>query len=994
MSRMSPCRLAWLILTRSLLLYSLAAFLLLSVTVLASDAPPDVQYTLASWTERDGLPANFILTIRQDSEGYLWVATSGGVARFDGTKFSRWSASDELSEAGPIRAMSPARDGSLWIATPGMVGVVREHDGHVTKYTPQHGLPAGFVTSLLEAKDGAIWAGGTAGLARFRDERWEEIPLGPHSRKPSVNAIFEGSRGDLLICTSSGIIRHTSQMGSPPLDARYSGVPCNSIAQDTGGQIWFTDYRGDLRTLNGPMPAPGSNVQIDMNGPALLVDRRENLWVASRANGLIRISKNSDGSRKMASVFTDKEGLAGKLVRALFEDREGNVWVGTDQGLTRVSPSLVMSLSSGDQAVNAIARAGNDIWLGTSSGLIRLSNERQTNFTSRDGLPHGEVNALYADEHGGLWIGTATGGVAVVANNGFRVLALRGDIQPRRLRAMTLDRRGTLWLADDERGLFRWKNGTLRAFEVPLQLRNNEPRAAFTDSRGRVWFGFSLGNVGMYDGDRFAVYSTSDGLPRGAVNAMCEDDVGTIWLATNAGLSYFANGRFVTRNFVKGLSARRIASMIADETGSIWLGISTGVLRIDRSEIVKALGDNQYRLHGRLYDATDGIRGSLMSRGYPHIVREPNGMLWFATTSGVAVFDTRRLSETRWTAPRVAIESVTIDDYQVKSGPTLQLTSRPAMLQFTYTALSLGAPTKLRFRHILEGVEDQWVDDGSNRQVTYAHLGPGKYRFRVAATSGDDIWDERNGVVEFTIPPAFFQTKRFYVASAGLVCLLVIGGWLWRERQIRRQFAFVLAERARVSRELHDTLLQSLVGVVLQLRYISSQLAPSSEYLKQELGRMRAQVEYYIREAQESIRDLRSPRSETGDLASALRRAGEHVTTGEPVVFELALCGVPQPIPARVQQELVRIAHEAMTNAVRHGHPTQVQVELAFSRNAVRVRISDDGCGFDPDATNDNGQGHWGIQIMRERAAQINGTMTISSAAEHGTSIEVMARLA
>jgi len=449
--------------------------------------------------------------------------------------------------------------------------------------------------------------------------------------------------------------------------------------------------------------------------------------------------------------------------------------------------------------------------------------------------------------------------------------------------------------------------------------------------------------------------------------------------------------RFVTFTTSNGLPGNRIAFVIEDETRHLWLGIGSGLLRIGLDEFDTALQTPGHRLRYRMYDASDGLHGTPVRRGTPNVARTPDGTLWFGTSVGISIVDPERLAHDRPPrAPR--IEDVVINGVRTQADSGLRVPSDTSSVQIEYTALSLSAPSKLRFRRRLDGIDRDWIDDVA-RQAAYAHLPPGTYTFRLSAGNGTGVWSEPT-VWTFRVLPAWYQTWTFAAGCVGLGVVLLGGVWRLREHKIRTQFSAVLAERARVGREIHDTLLQSLVGLAFQIDNLSADVPPTAGAIKQELERIRHQVDHYIDEAQQSIWDLRAPRLESVDVATALRERAEPIIDAAGVAFDFKTTGVPRSVAPRVQQQLLRIVQEAIMNAIRHAAPRNVRLELAFGERLLCVYVTDDGRGFDPQAPRVDGDRHWGLSIMHERALQIGGRLAIASAPGRGTRVEMTVPLA
>jgi signal transduction histidine kinase/ligand-binding sensor domain-containing protein len=959
----------------------------------AAEATPSIlDYTTASWSEKDGLPSSYVTSVVQDATGYLWVGTAAGLVRFDGYRFTDWTSDTavELPNLG-ILDLCAARDGSLWISFSGSSNVGRLRDGKLTSFGPADGLPDGSVQVVFEGRDGTIWAGGHGGLSQFRDGQWARLGGRLGLPEPTVEGLFEDRAGQLWAGTSAGVFRQLGRSDAFEFFETASRTAARDFVEDDAGVIWTTDALRGFRHLNRGRAAAGTAPpRPTAVGYRLLSDQRRSTWVATLGQGVLRVRSGDAGLT--VERLTEATGLSGDTALCLFEDREKNIWIGTHQGLTRLSEAKIRAVlrRNADEpaATPSAVEATPDgsVWIGTRAGLIRFQEGRRTVFGRKAGLPGPGVSALHADERGDLWIASAAG-IVRHSQGRFEPIRLPPEISLSRITAIAADSRGVLWICDFDKGLFRWQHGTMTAFETPSDVGSNPGMAAYRDRSQRIWIGFGAGTVGVLEGDRFRTYSRADGLPAGRIHGIYEDQQGRIWLAADDGLSRLDNGQFVTVTRANGLPKGRLFWVAGDQEGRLWLWYTSGLVRLDATEFDRLAANSAYRIQYILYDASDGLRGTPVQTGFPHVVGARDGTLWFITSGGAFVLDPRRLAEQR-EPPAIRIEAVVTDERRFAAVEGVRLPPRMSKLQIDYAALSLTAPGKVRFRHRLDGVDSHWVDNGTNRQATYAHLGPGRYRFEVAAHSGNGRWGEPPAVWTFSVQPTFYQTRTFFISCAILTGLLVWTVWQLRIRQIQREFSMVLAERARVAREIHDTLLQSLVAMAVQLDNVASELGPSLVSVKDDLGRFRRHVEDSIGEAQRSILDLRTPEALTRDLADTLRETAERVTSDVAVQFHYKVSGTPRPCSSRVQHQLSRIAHEAIVNAVRHARATRIRMELLYNRDSVRLRVVDDGCGFEPETAARREGDHWGLTIMRERVEYLGGTLTVTSAPGCGATVE------
>jgi signal transduction histidine kinase len=465
--------------------------------------------------------------------------------------------------------------------------------------------------------------------------------------------------------------------------------------------------------------------------------------------------------------------------------------------------------------------------------------------------------------------------------------------------------------------------------------------------------------------------------------AVHEDKEGALWIATTAGLRRVHNGRSNTLTQTNGLPTNSLTTLVEDRDGFLWIGFKSEVIRLAKGEVDKAAQDSSYRVRYTHYDASDGVPVPLRCRR--SVARQVDGTLWFVTDAGVAVIDPGRLP-TSAPPPTVFIERVAADDQSLSHPPEGMAFPRgTASLRIDYGAPSLASATKLRFQFRLEGLDRSWVDAGAARQAVYTDLQPGAYRFHVRSTAGGN--NEAVTQWAFTVQPFFYQTKGFYTACILACCVTLAAVWKLWVGHLHRQFTVILDERTRIARELHDTLLQSMAGMVLKVEALAMDATGTVAHGLRDLRR---EMEYHIEEARESIWNLRSSVLEKQTLAGALQEFA-HVVEGYPGHVEVTVVGKPQRYSREVEEQLLRIGQEAMRNAVRHANAKHLCVELAYERDRVKLRVVDDGCGFDV-ASQREGAGlgpQWGLRGIRERAARVGGRVQVLSGAGGGTEVEV-----
>ena len=935
-------------------------------------------YFVTTWSEKDGLPAGSIRSLEQGAEGDLWLGTDLGLVRFDGVRFVPFASLGwGRMPAGGVEVLLRARDGSLWAGLNGRTSIVRIRQGATTVFGVAEGLPDAQITGLYQDPAGTVWAASLAGLFRFDGARWIRTEL-PRSGSDSVLAVREDGQGRLWAVSSQAVFRRGSADAPFEVVERLT-VASNrwqSLTMDRRGQMWMSDFEHGIRQLEG------ARLRVSAQGHAwgvdTLLDSQGAMWIATRGQGLWRVA-DPDHPEK-PTIFTARDGLVNDAVQTVLEDRDGNIWIGTPAGLQRLSPHRVTPLR--DLGVVRVLDATLDgsVWVGTSHGLMRITPAGRRVFTTADGLPGSVVLTLHADNAGGLWVATERG-VARYANGRFVPLPV-GSSQIQRVFGIATPRPGDLWLRDFWFRLFHWQDGAMVEPDVPAEFRRNV-FGVLSDRAGNLWIGGSGGKLGLRRANgTFTTYS----LPTGAVMRLFEDRDGAIWAGGDDGLSR------VTSDGVESLSRAQgfpgsVKAIVEDRAGDIWIGVGSGLIRVVKAEFGRAAAAGGRGFNYRFLNVADGLAGTPIAEGVRTGALAADGRLWFATSGGATLVDPARVGASP-PMPPVRIESLRADGQRFDPETRMFEASRTSHVHVTFAALTLTDPTRVRFRYRLEGFDHDWVDAGPTREATYANLPPGQYRFVVEATNGDGVWKSGTDS-RFGIAPMFYQSFWFYILCAALVGGMVAGVWRYRVGQVRRQFALVLGERIRMSREIHDTLLQGLAGLALEVDDLAHSLDGTAPGARDRALAMRKRVEDYLRQARLSIWDLRSPELATKDLALALRDAGQRAIGDRPVRLGLVVHGESKICPPRVKEQLLLIGQEAVSNAVRHGNPTHVEVELTCQADRLQLRVSDDGTGFDPDEMTDR-DGHYGLRGMRERAQQVRGSVVIHSRPGHGTLVEAV----
>ena len=975
-----------------------SAFLLLACCPSAFALNPKLdvsQYAHTSWKIRDGFPKGEISSIAQTPDGYLWLGTEAGLFRFDGVRHVLWRppGNKELP-SNWIFSLLVARDGTLWIGTE--KGLVSWKEGKLTQYAE---LAGRYIFKLLEDREGTVWVSGAAvpvgKLCAIRNSSvqcfGDDGSLGR-----AVFNLYEDSKGNLWAGVKDGLWRWNP--GPPkfyPLAGEPDGIQC--FGEDNDGTLLVSWNGGIHRFVDGKTEAysiPGRVGQI--RARRMLRDRDGSLWIGTFNEGLVHVHQGK------TDVFGLSQGLSGQGANVLFEDREGSVWVAGGNGLDRFRDFAISTFSvnqgfSSPRIRSVLADRDGGIWMATPDSLNRWHNGQATilNIKTNRFNP----NSLFQDDTGRIWVSTPFG-FGYLNNDRFvSISEVAGAVT-----AITQDTAGNLWFANEHTGLFQVLRESM-VQQVPWsKLGHNDHVSAMSadPSHGGLWLGFFLGGVAYYTKDQIrASYTTADGLTGGRVSDFLLDRERTLWIATESGLSRLKHGRFATLTSKNGLPCDGVHWLREDDARSFWLYTPCGLLRVARSELDawEAAMDRDINakptVHATVFDIADGVRSLATANHFsPQVAKSTDGKLWFVVgEGGVNLVDPNHLSFNNLPPP-VQIEQFVADrkTYDSISG-LLRLPPLIRDLQIDYTALSLVAPEKILFRYKLEGRDRDWQDAGNRRQVFYNDLAPGNYRFSVIASNNSGVWNETGDYVDFTIAPAYYQTAWFRI-SVVLLFLFVLGAlYQLRLRQVARvvraRMEERLEERERIARDLHDTLLQSVQGLILKFHAVSKQI-PADMPAHNALEKTLDHADQVLAEGRDRIRNLRVHSASLSDLPAAFRSVAEETSEGRDAIFKTVVEGHVRELHPLVLEECYCIGREAIINALSHSEGKHVEAEITYDSRQFRLRVRDDGRGIDPKILEAGGRpGHWGLRGMYERAEKIGGQLKFWSRPDTGTEVEL-----
>jgi ligand-binding sensor domain-containing protein/signal transduction histidine kinase len=965
-------------------------FLLLlggSETAFALDSRRDLsQFSHEVWLTENGLPQNTVHSIAQTRDGYIWIGTEEGLARFDGVRFAVFDKQNTPQlKSNYIRTLLADRHGALWIGT--AEGLVRMLDGKFTVFTTNEGLPSDTIQAVYEDREGNLWVATATGLGLFKSGGLTTFTTKERLISGSIQALFEDADGALWIATPYGVGQVKD--GTFTNYTVRDGLGSNSvraIQQDRDGRLWFGSLGGLTSFSRGRFTTYTTRDGLPNDRIISLHAGRDGDLLVGTAGGLCRFT---DGR---FTGFNAGDALSTSTILSLLEDLEGNLWIGAESGGvnllkdTKFTTYTARNGLSNDLVKSIYGDHQGNTWIGTDGGGLNLLKDGKLSvYTTRDGLSSNVVLALSGDGAGNLWAGTPDG-LNRFSQGKFTIYTAADGLANNDVRSICADHRGNLWIGT-RGGLTRMKDGVFRTFTEVDGLPNDLIATLYEDTKGNLWIG-TFGGLSRLMNEEFTTFTTKDGLSNDAVISLYEDSDGTLWIGTNGGgLNRMKDGQLTAYTTRNGLLDDVVYRILEDGRKNLWLSCRKGIFHIDKKELDEFAQGRIPSITPVAYGTADGMMTRECSGGGdPAGWRGSDGKLWFPTIKGVAMIDPERI-KTNAQPPPVVIEQIRINDQPIPLRDRIELPPGTTRFDLYYTAPSFVAPEKVRFKYKLDGFDKDWIDSGTRRIAYYTNLRPGAYTFRVIASNNDGVWNQTGAALGLYLKPYFYQTYWFY---AVFVLGLAMFAWLLfrlRVRGIEAQFGAVLAERTRIAREIHDNLAQEMSGISVQLEVVARTMPPGADAARTHLDRARRQVRHGIAEARRYVWDLRSPALEDNDLPTALSETARRLTNETAIQAQVEVNGTFRPLARLVEDNLLRIGQEAMNNAVKHAQAQRIFVNLVFDARRVRLSVRDDGRGFDSQVAGNGRAGHFGLIGMRERAAQIGGTLSIHSTAGSGTEV-------
>ena len=973
------------------------------------------QYLRESWGVEKGFPGESITAIAQTSDGYLWIGTDKDLIRFDGLNFREFElAHPDPIRIGPVRTLVVDASDNLWILLQN-TQVFRYHNGI---FEPARGLNEGDTSAMARGASGAVLlSSSSAGILTYSENGYRNL---------SSAALFTDAR------------RALNEQSTPSSWFDRLASPTSlviSMAQTDDGKIWLaTEHRGLFYLQQGHISSV-SNGRADTTIRCFLPLKNSELWLGT-ANGVLRWNGTELSSAGVPSSLLNLDVLS------ILRDRDSNIWIGTSRGLFRYNANGV-SLPSTPETTGPVTALFEDreanIWFGSARGLERLRDSAFVKYSMPNSKSQ-STGPVYVDSRGRTWIAPIEGGLRWLKgekNGAVTAAGIANDV----VYSITGTDKDDVWVGRQKGGLthlqYSGSSFTAKAYTQADGLAQNSVYAVYESQNGTVWSGTLSGGISALKDGRFTNYTTRDGLASDTVSSIAEGPNGTMWFGTPRGLSELSKNQWRTYGVRDGLASQDINCLLEDSDGVLWIGTTGGlaflrdgrvqvppgaqswlteptfgiaedgsgslwiatsarVLRVKRASLTgnQALDDSAFRMYGR----DSGLAGTEGVKRFRSVLKDTQGNVWFSTTHGLSVVNPDRIAVNSLPA-LLRVDTVTVDGNMVNLEQPIRVPPGQQRIAFHYVGLSLANPERVRYRYRLDGFDRRWSEAVSNREATFANLSPGTYRFGVMCSNSDGIWNTEGASIDFSVLPAFYQTNWFR-----MLCLVGFLALLWgiyqlRVRQLQGQFAIGLEarvnERTRIARELHDTLLQSLHGLMFQFQAVRNLLTRRPDEAMKSLDDAINETEKALAESREAIQGLRSEPIAKGNLAEFLGAASQELASSErsnhePPTLDLIEEGERRTLSSSANNEVYRIALEILRNAYRHGQATRIEAEIRYDDQVLRVRIRDNGRGIDQNVLKEGGvAGHWGLRGVRERAERIGAQLDFWSEAGAGTEVQL-----
>jgi signal transduction histidine kinase/ligand-binding sensor domain-containing protein len=967
--------------------------------------------THSIWGHASGFPGGHVFSMTQTTDGYLWFGTGSGLVRYDGLRFEfiprtnsndlsfgliprvltdasgqLWAVDDFTHlfryEAGLLKgpvpdngrhgyapsAVNMTYDGWLLFVSE-LQGVVEYKHGERRVLLEPRAVP-GAPAAVAQTADGTIWIGtAEKGLFQFSPERGEASLLQvPSLKNKRINCLLPLANSTLLVGTKQGLFVSRGDNSFSEVSPAVERAEILALASGLKGRIWI----GTKRHVFQADPK-----DLDANG---------------RIRPLERLTVNGNSA-----------------VTALFEDRDGNLWIGEPETIERYQDSAFITYRSSESGSEGssegtleglpctncgaiYADSNQGVWFAPpDGGLFRISQGRVQSIEF-DGLKNDIVYSI-TGAASDVWVARRNGGLTrlTVEGNAVRLSTQQAESIQDAVYSVYREPNGTVWAGTLHRGLSRLRNGAWRTFSTKDGLPSDSISVITGNESGLIFVGTPDGLAELKN-DRWTSYNTHDGLPPGAIESLFLDASDTLWIGTSRGIAFLRSGAV---HVPLGAPAALYGDIlgIAEKNGWLWIATSDHILRVRCSALLKQeYAEGDYREFG----VTDGLPSVEGVKRSPSVELDNRGNIWFSLKQGISFLPASAFADPAFPVT-IRIDGMLVDGKYVATTDNIRIPSGRHRLTFQYAGINVSNPEGVRYRYRLADVDSPWSEPTPLREVDFTNIAPGRFEFQVAARNPDGVWNPQGSAIAFEVEPSILQTRWFQAASVGMLALLAVGAYRLRVQQLHRQFNIGLEarvnERTRIARDLHDTLLQTLHGLMFQFQAVRNLLPRRPDEAMRSLDDAIDEAEGALAESRDAIQGLRSGAIAQDNLAELLKITMQELTAsadGKAPAFDLIEEGERRSLSAAAKDEISRVALEILRNAFRHSNASRIEAEIRHDNQMLRLRIRDNGRGIDPKMLKEGGRpGHWGLQGIRERAERIGSQVDFWSESGAGTEVQL-----
>jgi ligand-binding sensor domain-containing protein/signal transduction histidine kinase len=910
------------------------------------------QFSHDRWTAAANFSGGTIYAIAQTADGYLWLGTEKGLVRFDGLNFKLFQNSNTRTlPAGPVLGLLTDTDGNLWIRLQSP-SIIRYRNGKFENILNNLERVEPRITAMNLGKNKEILLSTFEnGILKYEGEKFVTLATKADITHSIVVSIAETLTGDIWLGTrDTGLIRLSEQKFSN-ITKNLPDQKINCLLPLGNNELLIGTDKGIVRWNGNQLSKFGVPMLEQVQILTMLKDRDSNIWIGTDRLGLVRFNPNG---QILTNQNNDKNNVA---ITALFEDREGNLWAGSDQGLERFCESAFVTYSTNEglpaeKNGAVVVDSANQMWFAPLAGGLYRLNKNQVEKIAVEGLADDIVYSISGGEHSDLWIGRQRGGLTHIHFDGAKLTAQtytqKDGLAQNSVYAVYQSRDRSVWAGTLSGGVSRFKNGEFTNYTDANGLTSNAVMAIAESADGATMFFATPNGLNILSNEIWQTLSVRDGLPSENIISLLTDSAGGLWIGTANGLAYL-DGAGQIRNLAKNSAnlGESIMGLAADQKGSLWMATANHVLRVNREKLLNNVVNDETV---REYEILDGLKSVEGVKRNQSVIADATGRVWFSLNRGISMVDTNRLS-TDSVPALVQIETISVDGKTVEVNENLHLSSTLQRLTVNYAGLSLAIPERVKFRYLLEGFDKDWSEPTPAREAVYTNLSPGIYNFRVIASNSDGVWHSPEATVRFEIEPMFWQTKWFRLLSVIMIVCVVIALYRLRLHRITNRlnarFEERLAERTHIAQELHDSLLQGIVSVSLQLN-VAVDNVPTDSPSKRHFNRILELMGQVTKEGRNTLRGLRaSKNNEVGNLEKSFAEIRQDFQTSEQADFRVIVEGLPRPLRTIARDEAYHIGREALLNAYRHSQAKKIEVVVEYAAKHLRVIVRDDGRGID-----------------------------------------------